>query len=43
VDIRRQNTMDRLKSRAEREGKTSTEVNGSLLVNDVVVFSLASG
>lgn len=43
VDIQRKKTLDRMKMRAEREGKTVCVVDGVLIVNGVNVYSLASG
>ena len=40
--MRRKNTFDRLKYRAEREGK-SVSVDGILSVEGIAVFSLSSG
>ena len=43
VEVRRQQTMDRLKYRAERANKTVIVNNGVLSIDDVVVFSLKDG
>ena len=43
LDIRRKQTFDRLKYRAEREGKSTNAVNGVLYVDDRATFSLADG
>jgi len=43
VEVRRQQTMDRLKYRAERANKKVDVSNGVLLINGVVVFSLKDG
>jgi hypothetical protein len=43
VEVRRQQTMDRLKYRAERSNKTVDVSNGVLSVDGVVVFSLMDG
>ena len=41
--MRRKNTFDRLKYRAEREGKSVSVVDGILSVEGIGVFSLSSG
>ena len=43
LDERRKKTYDRLKQRAEREGKTVVEHNGVLIVNGVSVYSSSTG
>jgi hypothetical protein len=43
LDIRRQQTMTRLKQKAEREGKTVSVDGGVLCIDDIVVFSLSDG
>ena len=42
-EARRKRMFDRLKSRAEREGKSVSVTNGVLVVDDVPVFSLKDG
>jgi hypothetical protein len=43
LETRRQNTLFRLKQRAERDGKQTVVINGVLQVDGVNVFSLAEG
>jgi hypothetical protein len=43
IEVRRKNTFDRLKYRAEREGKPVSVVDGILSVDGIAVFSLSSG
>jgi hypothetical protein len=43
VQVRRKNMLDRLKSRAMNEGKTTVVTDGVLFINDVPVFSLQTG
>lgn len=43
IEVRRQQTMDRLKYRAERAGKRVSVDNGILSVNDVAEYSLTDG
>lgn len=42
-EVRRQHTLDRLRIRAEREGKAVSVVHGKLSVNGVVIYSLIDG
>jgi hypothetical protein len=41
--VRRKNTFDRLKYRAEREGKSVSVVDGILSVEGIAVFSVSFG
>ena len=43
IEVRRKQTMDRLKNKAEREGKRVSVNNGILTVGDMDVFSLLDG
>lgn len=43
IEVRRKNTFDRLKYRAQREGKRVVVTDGVLSIDDVAVFSLQSG
>ena len=43
LDVRRKQTMDRLKQKAEREGKSVSIDDGVLSIDDLVVFSLGDG
>ena len=43
IEIRRKNTFDRLKYRAERAGQRVAVADGKLLIDDVIVFSLLDG
>jgi len=42
-EVRRKNTFDRLKYRAQSEGKKVVVIDGVLSVDDIAVFSLQSG
>ena len=43
IDVQRKNTMLRMKTRAERDGKQVTVHNGVLVVNNIAIFSLEKG
>lgn len=43
IDVQRKNTMLRMKTRAERDGKQVTVHNGVLVVNNMAIFSLEKG
>jgi hypothetical protein len=43
VEVRRQQTCERLKYKAEREGKSVCVNDGVLCINDVAVFSVKDG
>lgn len=43
TDVRRQNTLERLKKRAVRDGKHVSANNGVLLIDGITVFSLERG
>jgi hypothetical protein len=43
VDVRRKNTLVRLKRKAENEGKTVTVLDDVMSINGVAIFSLQSG
>ena len=43
LEVRRQQTLDRLKYRAERAGKRVSVDNGVLSINDVTEYSLTDG
>ncbi len=43
LDVRRQKTLDRLKTKYEAEGKNVNVTNGSLFIDNVLLFSLEAG
>ena len=43
LEVRRKNTLERLKYRAEREGKSVVVIDDRLQIDDVVVFTLKDG
>jgi hypothetical protein len=43
IDVQRKNTMNRLKARAEREGKQVLVLNGVLIVDNITIFALEKG
>jgi hypothetical protein len=43
VEVRRQQTCERLKYKAERDGENACVIDGVLRINDVAIFSVKDG